>query len=337
MGLFNKKKNREQGTSVLSEAEIQKKLYGEFSADTHVAVGSAERIVFKEPVTLATPSQEKPASPADLFDSKRDFLVEPDLEIPVRKEPEAVQKHVPLPSFEKKKNFSPTQPVSSDAYARVYPRSSPAGVPKQDFFSRIKGYFTRGAGFVIGLWDPQKVVARRILYWGIAVLVVFLLFWSVNSLNSSRETAMKSKYKIGAERPITEDTAVAVSQETLQPAVSAPVSSRPVVITPVPVKAKASEVTSAVTNAVVKNDAFPYVIQVVTYPTQEDAQKVVDALKRERLRAFVKENIRASGRVFYVVYIGGFRTDAEAQAQLLSFRVKEIARPFQDAFVKRNA
>ena len=32
--------------------------------------------------------------------------------------------------------------------------------------------------------------------------------------------------------------------------------------------------------------------------------------------------------------LGGFRTEAEAQAQLLKFRAKEVARPFQDAFVR---
>jgi septal ring-binding cell division protein DamX len=57
-------------------------------------------------------------------------------------------------------------------------------------------------------------------------------------------------------------------------------------------------------------------------------------LKKEGLKAYTKENTRPSGRVYYVVYIGGFRTEAMAQAELLKFRAKEIARPFQDAFVR---
>jgi cell division septation protein DedD len=76
------------------------------------------------------------------------------------------------------------------------------------------------------------------------------------------------------------------------------------------------------------------VIQVVTYPSREDAEQIVLALKKEGLSAFVKENTRPSGRVYYVVYMGGFRTEAAAQAQLVKFRAKEVARPFQDAFVR---
>jgi cell division septation protein DedD len=108
-----------------------------------------------------------------------------------------------------------------------------------------------------------------------------------------------------------------------------------VVIAPVPVrppKTHASE-GSAATSIPVSGS---YVIQVVTYPTKKDADLVADTFKREGFRAFVKENTRPSGRLYFLVLLGGFRTEAEAQAQLLKFRAKEVARPFQDAFVRSS-
>jgi cell division septation protein DedD len=99
-----------------------------------------------------------------------------------------------------------------------------------------------------------------------------------------------------------------------------------VVITPAPVRApKAATLV-----------AEPYVIQVVTYPSAQDADSIVKVLKGAGFRAFTKESARPSGRVFYMVLIGGFRTAAEAQSQLAKFRGHEVARPFQDAFVRTN-
>ena len=105
-----------------------------------------------------------------------------------------------------------------------------------------------------------------------------------------------------------------------------PAAERPVVITPAPVRTPKSAPASA----------EPYVIQVVTYPSVQDAGSIVKTLKNSGFRAFVKESARPSGRVFYMVLIGGFRTAAEAQSQLLKFRGQEVARPFQDAFVRTN-
>ena len=104
-----------------------------------------------------------------------------------------------------------------------------------------------------------------------------------------------------------------------------PVAERPVVITPAPVRTSKSA-----------SSAAEYVIQVVTSPSAQDADSIVKTLKSSGFRAFVKESARPSGRVFYMVLIGGFRTAAEAQSQLLKFRKNEAARPFQDAFVRTN-
>ncbi len=68
LGLFNKKKNQDTPASVLSESEIQKKLYGEFNEDgARSAVRDREH--FREslgPVRAPAIAPEK-APPQDLF------------------------------------------------------------------------------------------------------------------------------------------------------------------------------------------------------------------------------------------------------------------------------
>jgi cell division septation protein DedD len=150
----------------------------------------------------------------------------------------------------------------------------------------------------------------------------------VNALNSQREEALRVRYKIPGE---------SVPAKTATPVVAVvpakSVTERRVVITPASARPPKARVEGGAAAASVSGS---YVIQVVTYPTKQDAEQIVGTFRRAGFRAFVKENTRPSGRLFYLVLLGGFRTEAEAQAQLLKFRAKEVARPFQDAFVKLN-
>jgi cell division septation protein DedD len=122
--------------------------------------------------------------------------------------------------------------------------------------------------------------------------------------------------------------------------IPAPAVERPVVISPAPVRAKAPSVTdasrTAATPAAIAPAKGSYVIQVVTYPARQDADKIVASFKKAGIHAYVKENSRPSGRLFYLVLIRGGRTEEEAKAQLLKFRANEAARPFRDAFVKSS-
>lgn len=334
----NKKRNKNQGISILSEAEIQKKLYGEFSTEARPLAGDSDHAVFKGPEIIPSPGHEKQETPADLFSSKKDLLVGHELDVSEPKESDAASKHVSPYEVKKKGDFSQPWATSTDPYARFHSHSFEESVKKSNVFSRLRNLTNHGLEFLAGFFDSKRIVARRVLYWSGAVLAILLLFGSVNSLNSNRETAMKSKYKIDnevtKEIAASKESAPVVNQEKVSLPSPEKAISRPVVITPVPVKTKTLPTTSVVTK---ENTSLPYVIQVVTYPTQEDADRVMTTLKQEHLKVFVKENKRLSGRVFYVVYIGGFRTEAEAQAHLLSFRAKSVARPFQDAFVKRNS
>jgi len=188
----------------------------------------------------------------------------------------------------------------------------------------VKDAFSKTTDLLRDFSHPKYVTVRRVFYWGSALLAVFLLFWGVNNLNSQREKAMSVRYKV----PLPE-TAAVVPLEASVPVVS------PVAEVSRPSKPKK---TNPVSESSASKSASPgyYVIQVVTYPTKPDADRVVNAFRQEGLRAFVKENARPSGRVFYLVLLGGFKSESEAQSQLLKFRAKDVARPFQDAFVKSS-
>ena len=58
------------------------------------------------------------------------------------------------------------------------------------------------------------------------------------------------------------------------------------------------------------------------------------SLEKAGFRAFFRENVRPTGATFYPVYIGGFKTAAEARKQLSKFKANDISKPFSDAFVR---
>ncbi|HNX68577.1 MAG TPA: SPOR domain-containing protein [Candidatus Omnitrophota bacterium] len=332
MALF-KKKHKDQNVSLLTEAEIQKKLYGEFYAGDEaprVAAG-AGRETYRDTTTVAAPPQEPSAVPVDLFTPPhRDVLIQAPSEVREPRESESVSRHVPLHEFEKKTVPAGGSNAATDMYSRFrYHQSSPTS--KISFsWGAITGFFTTVTEFFKGLLDPRRVVARRVLIWGSVALVIFLLFWGVNALNFKRETAMRTRYKIPSESAAQASGTVPAAGAVTP---SGTVAERPVVITPVSPKPAAK----TVSREVQRTPALPYVIQVVTYPALADAEQIVNSLRRAQLKAFVKESVRPSGRVFYIVHLGGFRTEAEAEAQLVKFRALEVARPFQDAFVKTTS
>ncbi len=333
MGFFPKKKGaKDPQASPLSEAEIHRKLYGEFESEAEAAhVAPVERDHFKDPVT-SSPSGKESRTSADLFSVSNNVPAEPEAPArpvrPVIKSPENPSRYVPIHEFEKKEG-STVDPA--DAYAR-FRSGVTASKMKDRIFKMAAGIFEDSRKSLAGLMDPKRVMVRRVLTWSAAVLVVFLLFWGVNALNSQREVAMKTQYKRHKEP---RQTAAVASKPSSVPAASA--VERSVVVTPAAPHPREVVITPAALvkhKEVAANSAGPYSIQVVTYPGKADAEQVVETLKKDKLDAFLKEYKRTSGRVFYVVFIGGYRTEAEAQAQLVKFRAKEVARPFQDAFVK---
>lgn len=344
MGFLNKKKIRDTPVSTLSESEIQKKLYGEFHAgDADVAVGEREH--FKTSGISPSGSKENQKSrdekevsktAPDLFNTSQEILSHmesvPKKPIPESKITESLLQPVTSQSHEKRS--APIESGVSSDNSKRFSLLGSAAKKQREWRISSKGFLEKNLGFLKGFSHASRLVSTKVLYGVGAIVVVFLLFWGVSVLNSQREGAMRDRYKL----PKTTNKVETIqSSNSVIPAESfeavPPVKNampREVVITPAAVQhSVAAKTVTAETNL-----NGPYVIQVVTYPSEEDARQVIEALKRENFNAFFKENKRPSGRIFYVVMIGRFRTEAEAQAQLLKFRAKEIARPFQDAFVK---
>ena len=236
MGLFGKKKNSDTPSSVLSESEIQKKLYGEFSdRASHVVIGDREH--FREPVSAPfTPKESSPEKDADfdLFSVQKEALSEPNLPprqiVPEQKPADHASRYVPLQDFEKKPVPSAPVPSSSDAYAR-FRYNRPQQSKWDAFLDILKGFSERTGELFRFLSDPKQVAVRRVFYWGAAALVVILLFWGVNALNSQREEALRARYKISGES-VSAKLPVAVAP--IAPAT--PAVERPVVIAPAPVR-----------------------------------------------------------------------------------------------------
>ena len=335
MGLFGRRKGTDATSSVLSESETQKKLYGDFADKTsHAVIG--DRDSFREPVpspSLPKESSPEKETPFDLFSAQKDALSETTLSprhvFPDPKPTEHPSRYVPLHDFEKKPTASVPVSSGSDSYAR-FRYNQPDENKWNASLGLLKGFSGKMSELFKFILDPEQVVLRRIFYWGAAILVVFLLFGGVNALNSQREEAMRGRYKIPGE-----SASVKTPNAVTAVVSNKSVTERPVVITPAPVRPKKVRVPEGGTTVAAPMNAS-YVIQVVTYPTKQDADQAVNTFRRAGFRAFIKENSRPSGRLFYLVLLGNFHTEAEAQAQLLKFRAKDVSRPFQDAFVKSS-
>ncbi len=84
----------------------------------------------------------------------------------------------------------------------------------------------------------------------------------------------------------------------------------------------------AVTSARTKK---PYAtIQVCTYKKEEDAQKLVEKLRKKRYPAFVEKSKSPAGKRLYVVYTGNFATPKDAVKLWEKIKRKE---GFEDSYI----
>lgn len=160
--------------------------------------------------------------------------------------------------------------------------------------------------------------------WGVSLLVVALLFLGIHTLNLYRAKAMtNSKSPVvrpGDFRVKAPEAPLSVpgqEEKTLGVGTEAP--SPPVVVRQPPPPLSLPK---------------PYVIQIITYASQADAERLVEKMKGDNLPAFAERAGRANGKTFYPVFLGRFETFREAQAKLKEFRTKPIAEDFQDSFIR---
>lgn len=211
---------------------------------------------------------------------------------------------------------------------------------------------------VINLGNPK---IRTALYWLLGAGVLVSLFFGVHLLNVQREAAMKSpikKKEVSApkvERPAAEAAVVTTELVRSEQRTATPVNtssnasidnSRTDSSEPrnesvanessvEPARVESTAANASVDNALIETQSSGrYVIQVATYAGPNDANRMREQFADAGIPVFVQSLSRPSGKVYYSLFLGRFKSYSEAQSQFEKFKGLESSRPFKDAFIR---
>lgn len=208
---------------------------------------------------------------------------------------------------------------------------------------------------LIGKVDLRRPEAKRALYWVAGAVVLAALFLSVHSLNVRREAAMNtpvleaersSALSAGRENRVISRSTPPASAERKSSTSTNRAKSEAIepVSSPKERREDKKEERRAERN---KNEEAPkkslppppvsegrYVIQIATYASSDDANRIVEQLTKEGASVFVRALSRPSGKVYYALFLGRFESFQDAQLKLEKFRKKDTAAPFEDAFIR---
>lgn len=284
----------------LSEKEIQRKLYGSILSSTSVEEAPETR--WMEPPKFKEVKEVKEVKDTKEFKEKE-------------KKPVTERPWITLP--ETKINIS---------------------IPWKKIGATCSAIFKTAFGL------GKVLFSRLATVWGMGALIVAVLFISVHSLNTFRTKAMKAPRQDDSMvfvRKAARQKAAQVKQETKAPESAAlPLSpatkERTSKETPLPAAVVPPVLPGLEQPAVVPpvSTRNPYVIQVCTYASQTDAEKLIDELKGEQLNAFFQSSTRSSGKTFYLVFLGRFKDLRESQTRLKEFRSQSISKSFPDSFIR---
>lgn len=304
MALFFGKKKEKDPLQTLSESEIQKKLYGQFRAN-HQRETSGEGVVSSAP-RQKTAVADRPSSGVAEW---------------VRREQEVI--------------------ASMDRGAVRPAQKSPLFTFRkmgEDCVNFLR-YFLGGILAFLLMFNFRKASWQRLAYGLGALAFLGILFFGIHVLNVQRELGMKGQLKkappmAAASSPsipaaAREPEAGKIATEPMPPGPKAVVETAP----PSQPESEAAVKASA-SKEMVAPKAGSYVIQVATYATASDADRLTARLKRLGLNAFTNRLSRAGGRVYYCVFLGRYPNYREADRALDEFKRSTAAKPFQDAFVR---
>ena len=194
---------------------------------------------------------------------------------------------------------------------------------------------------VIGLIltaDFRNPKVRRTAFVLTTFFVMLVIFSGINSLNINREIAMKLPRKIlPIPRPLERSTELSQSHQT---EAASPLSQAEGLPEVPPSNSKRKPVAPSEAPAEKNQNLLAhaptegFAVQLVTYASQEDAERLAGDLGKENIRAFVKALSRPNGKTFYCVFLGPYKTAVEAEKSLEQNRKKKLLKPFQDAFVR---
>ncbi len=192
--------------------------------------------------------------------------------------------------------------------------------------------------------DFKNPRVRRAFSWTFGIGLLVFLLAGIHLLNVKREIAMKhpravpvkpkqhrQKQQIPAQvtsQALLSEAATAENGEAQAPSTTA--AGVTTAATGTPAAVTGAETAPAESAANIHGQ----VIQIATFAAQADADKLVERLKADTWKCFVKPLVRAGGRTYYCVFLGPYKTYQEAETKLNSFKKKEIAKSFQDAFIR---
>lgn len=162
-----------------------------------------------------------------------------------------------------------------------------------------------------------RLLSRAARGWGLSVLVVASLFLGIHTLNSFRVERMKN--------PPVPESLVRITR-------TAPLPQK---VTPEKVEGVPDK--PRLTEEILPPPAEsqgPYAIQLATYVRETDAEKLVLEMKAAGFSAFSEPVARASGKIYYPVFLGRFTSLREAEQKLKEFRKKPISKDFSDSFIR---
>lgn len=308
MLLFFGNKKKKEDLKILSENEIQSRLYGKYRSPQAKPAGE-------------TPAAEPAEASPDLFNPPK-----PSRETPVQ--PAKVE------SWIRQEQHAIHQEVSKLNPSRKL--KPPAAVSIGSILANVSGVltsFAKGPAEAFSKVNFSDSRVRNGLYWLGAVSFLAAIFMAIHILNIHREKAMKAAPK-AAPTETAEETDLSLPPELLSETAEtpqAPKKGKKPGIVPKPEWGQSPVFSEPV------QEIKPYVVQVATYVGPRDAERMAALIQGEGFPAFVQELRRQNGKVYHCVFIGRFKDYREAESALESFRRKEMAQPFQDAFVRTMA
>lgn len=293
MAMFPKKR-RDENLRVLTEREIQEKLYGHFRPKA-VAVEEEDSI---------------PAEPEPPKKAERDLFV-PAPEAPEKKEP--LFKPRPAPEPRRQNNFlkeiggtvkksfaSVATKVSSVSLPKVPAVRKPKWVEKMETLplASVAAAFFAAVLLVVGL--------RAVMHIGFNA-------WPIERILQAHKSAATVEESVEPDQsPVEENIIIKVTEPA-----------------PLP-KAEVASKAAAPAPALKKY----YTIQLVVYEDISLADKQVARLKEKKLDAFHKSVKTSRGKQRYQVFVGRFSTFDDAQSRLAQYKKANLLTEFGDSFVR---
>ncbi len=339
MGLLSHRKKTEQ-LRTLTEKEIQEKLYGQFRLQT------------KDPSILSSvPSKNSAQMTAieDREDSPVDLFFPPGLPSKLGVPKKSSKEELEEPAKEIKKTFlEPPFDTALPSKQRTFvkPPGPLASSPRRPnraqvflkFLQNATAVSVKEAGSFL-IWFIKLAVAGfqsfiaflskgQNRYWFGGFIFITVLLGSIHYLNVQREIAMKTTRPRQAIPSLQARTVSAEPFHSTQTSIS---STSP--LSTVETGESRSGVVSSAPSLGGESEGM-FVIQIVTYANPADATNLAVRLKHEGFPALVKQFTRSTGKVYHTVFVGRFKSYRDAQEILVRFQKKEMAKPFQDAFIR---